>query len=632
VIDARNRRFFFPALAGALVASVCLLFVRERMEQDEWKETPALRDGDAIALELLEPLGVVEGIHLFRWLGELPAEGLFQVRIWNADAQDEAPLVEKNLEVNFWTPNEMERIELTGRLLWEVRMLDSLGSLLDKASGQTRRAVVESEQAEALEADILEDPQPLPQSTVSSLRVGTVFELGLAAERSLAKNPEAPALAATLEELRTHFDAFVEDWKSTPEHPGSLGFLRHTKRRVALNTLVHLETLVTPGVEGRRRALARIYQAQGLDYPEDPSTLEEALPLLCSEDGGVLCFLPGQKRISVVFLSMKETAYSSLPLLREYAMARRSLHGATTAAPGVEREAQLQEASRNLASMLLPGELEAQLQRVRHLTVIGLDLLGYVPFELLPLPSGKRIEELCAVSYLHALPLAPIIERRRRDAADKPVEWARELGLLLAPPLSKARSAQWPELVAIPHDRGDRDALKSGLRHGQVEVLEGTAGNRRALWLCVRNARTLHLVLQAANASPDGRPCLLIAERTWDAGLLGTREIGEFPWPPLVRVSVAGATDAHGDWEGEGASALGRAFLGAGADVALLPPRTLTFEVARHMTSAFHEALFADELPPAEAMRRARRSVRSEGDSLLRGLVHCFGLGGIRLP
>ena len=613
-------RLLVPALAGASIAGLVAVAAHR---------APAGGEPPPPGLEILEPLGVVPHWQLFRWLGERPPGGSFRIRIWNGDWPGSAPVLERETDEPFWRPGEVDRVELPERMVWEVETLDARGRRVATKEGRSQLEVHEA----GLDA-------PLAESVVLTLEPGirTVpsVETWLEQVKRAEATPSAPERIAA----RAAFEDYLTAWGRTAEHPGESGFLHHGRRRAALNALVHLEATTDGDAAGREAALEHLYRATARDLSgPPPPEVRRARELLTAGNTLVLAYLPGKSRISVLGLSSEQTFYAALPLRGEYERLRRKLQ-AGVSDPDTTEETLLENAAA-LAELLFPPDFAERLVGIEALTIAGSDLLGYVPFELFPLPSGRLLGESLAITYLDSLPRGACLLSREQA---HPVR-ARELGLLLAVPLDGERRERWPELKALPHDSGERRRLRSGLRPGEIESLEARSATRAALSRCARNVRTLHLFVHAVLPAEETTPSLLLSPWGRDRGLLGHTELEGLELPPLVRLSVAGAsreTLRDGEpgtgaghrgaaWDGTDATRFATSALEGGADVVLVAPATLSPESIGKMTPLLHQGLFEDGLEVAEAVRRARLSARAGGSSIRDTLVHVHGGGSAPL-
>jgi len=454
----------------------------------------------------------------------------------------------------------------------------------------------------------------------------------LEVELALALGAEADELERLGEAMQTSYATFLERWRSTPLRPGGIGFLQYPRRRMVFCTLVHLETVLHPGDEGLRRAGERLFetQAQGTyarEHLRDHGSigeLEAALAVLTDGGGVVLAYVPGRHRTSALLFSAEGILGAELAPEPRIERPRRELQAAITGPHDTRTAARVAALAGELSELLLPESFRPVLAAAEHITVVGTDLMGYVPFELLPLEDATTIEDQTALSYLPSLPLANILAARP-GTGDTP---RRSLGLFYAPEYSDELRREWPSLAPLPEARKERALLLRGLSPTDVEVLSGRAATLETLRRYAPGVRTLHLVTHGVLCYERERPTsLLFAPCRDNAGLVGAREIETTAMPALVRVSACGATYAHERRGDDGLASLGGAFLRAGADVVLLSPHRLDLRDVQRMSLPFHHSLFEEGAAPAEAVRRARTSVRA-GSSALAGLVHTVGLGG----
>jgi len=267
-----------------------------------------------------------------------------------------------------------------------------------------------------------------------------------------------------------------------------------------------------------------------------------------------------------------------------------------------------------LADTLLPAQVRARVRAWSHVTVIGADLLGSVPFEALPFDAstlGRRI----ATSHLTSLPLANLLARAGRMPPD-----ASGLVVVAAPTL--AGDAHAP----IPFDEADAARLVAAASPERTRVFAGQDATRDALGPGeLAGARCLVLLTHGVQRPEFERPAALLLGRDGRPDLVDSTDVEALRAPPLVLVWACGAALGPNRRGEDEPQHLGGAFLAAGARAVVVSPVELEYEIARDLAVHVLERVFTHGDTPAEALRRARLAV---GVDPGRALVQLYGLGG----
>jgi hypothetical protein len=113
------RRGWIVAAAAIFVVALALRHLgREREVAEPFELGPGSSE--------CRPSGEVERYGRFEWDLELPPGGTYELSVWEASADDGAPLVRVELGEPFW-----DAVELPRRIHWQVSVLDAAGELTE---------------------------------------------------------------------------------------------------------------------------------------------------------------------------------------------------------------------------------------------------------------------------------------------------------------------------------------------------------------------------------------------------------------------------------------------------------------------------------------------------------------------
>lgn len=449
-------------------------------------------------------------------------------------------------------------------------------------------------------------------------------------EFEIAQRRAPHELAARRTALASAYAAFVEWWRESPERRGGVGFLAFSRRRYIVDAVLHAER--SAGDSGAENALAALELAQscgsltralGADAVEPRFARE----VLCADGAAVLSFLPGRSRSHVLALDARGVRHFELGPGHRLETARAEVEARL--AVGVRElrtwgDPDLAAALPALRDALLPPALLEHLESARELVVIGLDSLGYTPFELLADLRGEPLGWRRAVSYAPSLSAAvALAERSRARGATS------DSALLLAPRMDAECVAPWN---LTPFET-PRVALKRMLDawSGRARLAADETATRAELESS--EAGVLHVI---AHGYFDRRRELSAAVL-----LAGASSRACEPWwseeaSLATRASIVVLT-ACGAWRGprrrgdDGHASFAGQWIAGGADAVVLAQTELELDRALALSEALHVELARGETA-ARALMLARRTLAASPRELpLQHLVtHVFGNGAAR--
>ncbi len=467
--------------------------------------------------------------------------------------------------------------------------------------------------------------------------------LQLEARLAALESTLAISSGASLEERRAAalrldvaLQAFFSRWRATRLRPGGLGFLHYGSRRQLLGAKVNAALDLEGPERGPAIALEALVQAQAL------GTLSRRLGAVPTTAPGIARFFAG--RVGLVYLAGPdgshlfvvhgaEVVHAELPSMVELERLRSEFNDEVLRSPAglakparAERRERLRSSGEALAAALLPEELRSVLERSERLTVVGLETLGYVPFEALPLGELRELGSTHAVDYLASIPLGVCLAGERADA-----EGVLDLVLLADPELSQGWLDEHPAMPPLGLERERLGPLLEVYGASRAQLLvaaeasftrleESLGGSPRVLQILA------HGVFDMGRERSSG---IALAQEAGAVRVLWCADAERLSAPPLVILSACGAARGPRRRGGDGLAHLGGAFLVAGARAVISSVADLELEATLSLSEVLHRELRAGA-SPASALRAARRELaKSEAfaDPFYRCLVHASGLG-----
>ncbi|MFB7336953.1 CHAT domain-containing protein [Streptomyces adustus] len=272
-------------------------------------------------------------------------------------------------------------------------------------------------------------------------------------------------------------------------------------------------------------------------------------------------------------------------------------------------------AARQLAGVLLEPVPRELWTGVGRLAVVPGGQLAYLPFELLPLPSGRLVVDDYVVGHC---PSATVFTELRRRGRHRPASWGEKQFVGFADPVTD-----------------HAPSLSSGLPAAQAEVRRvaasfGTAGSnwtgrdvtKDRIAAAVPGHRYVHFATHAfLNDEDPLYSGLLVSPGTPSPGpgadheggsgtLLQVYEMFRLRLSAEVVVCSACQSGLGPIRTGEGLVGMSRALLVAGAETVVLTSWPVVDRPTSRLVHRFYEFLRAGH-GPAEALTRAKRSVRN---------------------
>jgi len=314
--------------------------------------------------------------------------------------------------------------------------------------------------------------------------------------------------------------------------------------------------------------------------------------------------------------------------------------------PTSDNDSKLRQASQELSRMIL-SPVSAELNK-RVVIVVADGALNYIPFQVLPLPSGN--EPLVAKYEIVNAPSASILGDLRQERAQRPVP-AKLLAAFGDPVFystSTAHNAEKPGDQLIAAQTGDsrwhstlrdielnRDSFDPtvitplfyaareltnlrDLAGGEGMVLSEFAATReRLLNTDLSQYAMLHLATHGFldPKRPEYSGLLLSTVNSQGKqidGFVGLQDIYQLRAPVLMVVLSACQTALGKDVRGEGLIGMTRGFMHAGASSVVASLWNVDDGATAELMKRFYSNLLQQGMTPAEALRAAQNSIRQE--------------------
>ncbi len=418
-------------------------------------------------------------------------------------------------------------------------------------------------------------------------------------------------IAAMRDDLAAEFARRLEAWNAAPPREGGYGRLLENNRRALISELMRFDMRIAPGKTGIERALGRLFDAEGmsslarrLDAPHADLASVRAKLLAHPDEHALLVYFPCVDRTHL-FVIKRDTLEHFELRSKDYVDAARDELRSRLESPIASgdpdwKRAKRAEESSALSSMLLTkDDVWPSIKSCRRLTIVGTDLLGDVPFEALPLPTGECLGLAKAVSYLPSPTIGLALVARAEKDPPRPAAAETNALLFVGAPegVPLAATASELEKIGAAYPQASRRFLLG--RDASFESLKRSVSAARVVQLFTHGRRdeSLERSVGFALAPATG------SESTF----VGAAELESCDVPPLVVLTICGAgigPKRRGD--PMAADLSGACFLGGKrARCVIQSTHDLEVQAMQILSEEFHSALVKGD-DPAEALRKAR--------------------------
>jgi len=445
--------------------------------------------------------------------------------------------------------------------------------------------------------------------------------LAVALEARLAREGRPEEIAAVLPRLDAAFERFLDEWSRAPLDESGTGYLSFEEWNMVASELVTLHDLAAPGEEGARAGLERTLRAQargtlGRRLGAREIDLARVRAELLGPGEGALVYGFGRERLHLFVLDAERVEHVPLAADFELDRDREAFLAAIEAAVAGGSADAVAEAARAFAERVLPPPALAALRAWEGVVVVGLDAIGFAPFELLPL-DGEELGVARAVRYLPSFPLGAALAERARASPRTVLE---VLGVA-APECGVAED----EREAYLFDRAQAERLWEPYRNPRSLLGASEATRARLDAAHPGDFRVAHWIVHGERDPYRPRPGGLRLYGDDGDDVLWAEDLERRRAGPLVVLTACEAGRARLRRGDDGVGNLGSAFFLGGASTVLLSHVRIGLAPSLAILTPFHAELRAGRAP-ADALRRARRAAETPLERLNAALVHVVGL------
>ena len=470
------------------------------------------------------------------------------------------------------------------------------------------------------------------------------YRAALAAELALRAGDEELVSSAE-RDLRQAYDELLVEWERSGWREEGVAFLHFGARCFVVSQLMRLVDRPHVGGSGADAAFDVLLRAQELSTvtrsrKARATDIARVRDALAAPGRAILSFLLAPDRVHLFVIDEEPTLHATWEVeSRAFYGAVRDFRASVNRSPRSEpsdearrrRRDRVDELGRELVDRLLPDAIRERLTRAREWTVVGIDMLAYLPVEALPW-RGSRIGRELAIAYLPSVPFGVALAAEpfdlRRDDVDRV-----EIATAGAP----TRSASVPSDLRsqAPLSMTDRELLRITPWYPTQRKVARTTD--QATWgalrgMLERSPTVLQVWTHGVFAPARERPSGLVfaAEPGREDGMVWYDDILAIDSPPVVVLAACGAASGPVRRGEDLVSRLDAAFLRRGGRVVVLPSADAEVEATARLLETFHARLRGHGESPAEAMRAARAALSSDEryeDPFYDALIHVVGAG-----
>jgi hypothetical protein len=408
---------------------------------------------------------------------------------------------------------------------------------------------------------------------------------------------------------------------------GGTGFFHFGSQRDLISELVQRCLEAEPGQAGLERALDWILKSQALGSMAriagyEYAGLDEVRAALVTDTRGVLVYLPSPLRTHVFGFDADNLWHEELG--RAWFIEEKRSEFLQNGLYTDERGPYYDTLAGALAQELFPPQVLAHMENWQELSIGGLGLTDYIPYEILPVGADQLFGERFDVAYLPSVPIGEVLADR--SAAEQSPETP-PVALFVSPTTPSGLEEEYPPILV---SENQMQRLGSD-RPDEVSIWSGNDATFENLKLAASSgAKVLHLIMHGAPDPNRVRPAgLLFAEGATGPTQVSCRDIEQLEQvPPIVILAVCGAQKGRTRKGEDGLTHLGGAFISAGAQVVILSPDDLEVNATIALVALLQDRLLNEEAPAsalAGAIKDLRRKPEYRDPKF--AAMHVMGLG-----
>ena len=449
---------------------------------------------------------------------------------------------------------------------------------------------------------------------------------GLALRHALDLESSPEKVEQSVAEAERALASLLEVWKQEPPSSVGRGPLFFDDRRGLLSELTRSRLQLLGPRLGAERALADVLALQEIGslarlIGAPPASLETVKSALLDSGSGVLVYLPGRVRLHVFAIDGEgvdcfalDIDQISLDRVRQRLVAA-VLHAQQTMAPAQDKD--YEEAARAMFRLVFPGVVQQRTSKWSSLLVVGLESVGYFPFEVLQGEDGVPLGLKLPINYLPSLPVALALrgQSQREPRADlAPLQGRIVVGSGSA--MNFGSTGTKTELKLTGQERQRLSLTSSGLEMLLLDDAETLSSAMPARG----KPRLDFLHIMGHGATDDARACPQGIQLA-NSKVIWSDDFSGLVAPRLVLLSVCNAgrgTVRRGD---DGAQLLSGALIALGTPTVVLPRVEVSVEGALAFAEHFQRLVLVDGMPPSQAALRARQLAHLAAPALLDPLL-----------
>ncbi|MGE3165608.1 MAG: CHAT domain-containing protein [Planctomycetota bacterium] len=407
----------------------------------------------------------------------------------------------------------------------------------------------------------------------------------------------------------------IEPGRRGTSHGGS-GVLHFERVRLLLSELIEAELLRSTDADAVWRAIEHVEQARSLtrlhtELAASAPTIDRLRNDLLTGGETVAVFVPAPDESHLFLIDAVDISHYRLPPRDAIERARIALHErmqdfVVGGQPSAGRRALLAARARALASLLFPAAAEARLRGASAVTIVGIDLIGAVPWSALTFSDGVALGDVCPIAAWPSIAVALALSDARSARAAS-AEQRDRVVLLAGVELSPAQRSEYPE--ARPFELTEPDAQRWVAHYRRSTLLLGRQatmpGLRDSLGPDV--AVTQLLVHGVRDARSGGDLSLLLYEADGVTATPATA-FDALTAPPVAFVTACGAGLGPMRLGDPGATDITGPLLRAGAEVVVVPLCDISYQATKAFSEVFHRSL-AQGRTVAQSLQHARREL-----------------------
>lgn len=659
IASYRLQREYNPSLELACTSQLVSLYLQTGVIDKAWREVEHLAELPEVhrvelalrRAEVLLASGQADGAERALRAGGLapigdgevsakaPASALadelwLDIELWSEQFEEAVAHVDRMVKAGIATPRAKFGRARALERLDDERAVEALRNLRDDVSVPLRlRSLAASVMAEC---SLRNGDVAAAKASLAVLPADTGgLELELVAARIALADCVDSDGSASLEALRARamrLDAtwaqLLAQWHQLPLQVGGQAFLQNASRRDLLATCIACDQVLAPERAAElawQRLLAADSASTLARAGERPAaTLEQVRASLVPSDGVLLAYVPAPLGSQLLRLTEKEVEVIPMRSDRGLRAAVRKLHRELDRVNHSRKRGleELQHCAAAVAGYVMPMQLMSRLYGFTRIAIHGRELLGGLPFELLPWYGPGLAQLMQSVSPGHeqpwfglakALHYQPCLALAVAQSGEHRAQPERDL--VLAAATCSEPSANKHGVPAQTLAAADLAQLQPrGLADEYVRTLPSHAVTAEQLFAPHESVGVLtlfaHGIYSAEHACPAGlllSPSAATDELFADALPAGVRAPAQ-----MVILCTCGAARGALRRGDDSSRHLGGALLQLGTRVVGIADGDLELDGTRRLVAALLDEL-AHGVSPDLALLAARRTVASNG-------------------